>query len=312
MNNKQISYNEKPLNNTIHKIGFDDSDDKSHYFYFPKISKLILNAAYSLILFSGAIYCLYAINNFFHTNENFLQYNNGSFALVDYFKFAVFDIISDNRIDEILALLINNFDKQTFCSIVGTTVFIFAVSFCAMFLITAFYNLINIANICRLKKFNKILHCPNPDNTVLRSYSKQNSLEKAIHINNVLYSSLTYLSIIITEVAVVCTSVIAGVALVSCYMRKDTDISSVLKYCKAIIIIGYIILLLIGIALIVKKVERITETPKGVYYENLGTYLIGILVALIPLLTIAAIAIFLLLCLLSFISRLAGGSRDEY
>lgn len=137
----------------------------------------------------------------------------------------------------------------------------------------------------------------------------ENRLNKGIKIMNISYSVITYISVLITLATVAFVTILAGSSLARGFFDGEDDVEMAVKASRILIIIGFVILFFIGTALIVKKGERIAETPDYIYYENLGTYLKGLLVTLIPLLTIAAIALFILLIVISLIS--IGARSDD-
>lgn len=274
-------------------------------YYTPKISSLVLNMIYSLALFGGSLYALLAFNNYIHTNENFLSYFSDGLNIYEFTNASFTSLITESKINEVLLLLIKNFNIQVFSKLTAIMLILSTIMFIAVLFLTFVFNIIYIIFSKQLDKCNIYYLDKNG-----KEYNPlENRLNKGIKIMNISYSVITYISVLITLATVAFVTILAGSSLARGFFDGEDDVEMAVKASRILIIIGFVILFFIGTALIVKKGERIAETPDYIYYENLGTYLKGLLVTLIPLLTIAAIALFILLIVISLIS--IGARSDD-
>ncbi len=286
------------------KIGTLHYTDNIKY-YTPKISSLVLNMIYSLALFGGLLYAVIAFNNYLHTNENFLSYFSEGLSIYEFINATIYSLVTESKINEVLPLIIKNFNVDSFSEITTVLIFVSTIVFISVLFLTFVYNLIYIVYSKKLDKC--VMYYLDENGNEYNPLEKR--LNKGIKIINVVYSLISYVSILITELAVIITTIMAGISVARGFFDGEDDIDIAVKASKALIIIGFVVLFFIGVALIVKKGERIAETPNYIYYENLGTYLKGIVVSLIPLFTIAAIALLILLIVISLIS--IGARSDD-
>ncbi len=273
-------------------------------YYTPKISSLVLNMIYSLALFGGCLYAVIAFNNYIHTNEVFLSYSKEGINIYEFVSGSVYYFITESKMNEVLPKLIKNFNVESFSEVTAVLLLISTAVFIFVLFLTFVYNLIYIIYSKTTDKCDMYYLDENGN-----EYNPlEQRLNKGIKIVNITYSVISYISILITELAVVFTTIMAGSAVARGFFDGDDELNTAVKAGKILIIIGFVILFFIATALIVKKGERIANTPNYIYYENLGTYLKGIIVSLIPLFTIAAIALFFLLIIVYLISL---GARSD-
>lgn len=278
---------------------------ESNRYYTPKISNLVLNMIYSLALFGGTLYALLAFNNYIRTNESFLSYFNDGLNIYEFANASFTSLITESKISEVLPLLIKNFNVQVFSELTAIMIIISTIMFIAVLFLTFVFNMIYIIFSKQLDKC--VVYYLDENGKEYNPLEKR--LNKGIKTMNISYSVITYISILTTLVTVGFVTVLAGSSLARGFFDGEDDIDIAVKASKVLIIMGFIVFFFVAIAMIVKKGERISETPNYIYYENLGTYLKGLLVTLIPLLTIAAIALFILLIVISLIS--IGARSDD-
>lgn len=312
-NQTQDQYNSSKRNEKT----FDRNSQKKErvvkeekYINITKTSRIVLNMLYSLFLSAAVLCALFALNNFLHTNESILSYYSEGISIYSFLNELVLEIVNYERISNILPLMFKNFNADTFVTL--STVFIFAsiIMFTVTLILTVLYNALYLICIKAMDKCNNIFKNHLTESDVLRSYILHKRLKKTIHISNIVYAIFTYISLFITELSVIMITIMSGVGL-TCVILSDTDKFSTLSIIsKIFIIIGFVILFFAGSALLIKKKERIVASGKYVCYENLGTYFKGIATVLIPVLSVIAIAVTVLIFFIKFLLWLFGRPAD--
>lgn len=245
----------------------------------PKTTRLVLNMIYSLALFGGLLYAALALNKHIITTKGSSIYE------------ALYAVIhkeaAHKDMSPILSLLIKNFNAETFSEITTSLIMIASIMIIAVLFLTFVYNAMCIIFYKQLSENGE---------------ADNQQLLKGIRIMNIGYCVITYISIFTTLIAVIFPTVILGTELVSVFeddfLNKGPEATA--KACKIFIIICYAVLFFVATALIIKKCDRISKTPNYVYYENLGTYLLGLSVTFIPLLIVIAIMLLIVRFILSF------------
>lgn len=274
---------------------------KEEYFMITKPHRLIVYMIYSLLLAGAALYGFYVLTRFFHTNEFILSYYSDGISIYAGLKDIALEVVQLDGVKDVLPLMFKSYDADVF--IQATTIFVFVsmILFTATLIVTVIYNALYFACVKIMDKCAGAFQNPLTGADALRAYQLQNRMKRTIQISNIVYAALSYLSLLVTELSVIMITILSGVGLSCAIFQEAEKIKTVVVASRIFIALGFVILFFVAVSMLIKKKERIATQGKYACYENLNTYLLGIVIALIPVLSVMAIAVVVCIIVIKFL-----------
>lgn len=295
--NNSSNKNARSVNNKKTKT----VSNEEKYINITKTSRILLNLIYSALLSGAAVYGIYALNNLLHTNATVLSEFSNGLSIYSCIRELTFEIVNLENVRDVLPLLFKNFNPDTFATVSSNFIFASMILFIVSLLVTVIYNVLYFACVKVMEKCTSSFKNGLTEAGALRSYKLHNKMKGTIRISNIVYAVFTYISLLIIELSVIMLTIMSGVGLACALFDGAEKINTVVIASKIFIIIGFILFIFVAAAFIVKKKERIDTFGQYASYENLGTYFTGIVIALIPILSIIAIAIAVLILIIRFL-----------